>query len=541
MNSGQIYAKTPIGDEAVRQSTRVVQRNLRLVLVQVDGKLSVGELGEKIGNMRLVENAIAELEKGGFIVPIEAAAAAWESPSKSPRKEQVSAISQFSTFGPVRNVSLPPVAGGNSQFSSFGKPVLPVPQIEPREDLLPPPEPVRRGMSASRWLLVLSGLVFLGLLVVLVYPYDRHRESIAASLSEILGQPVSVGAVALRFQPQPRLELAAVEIGEGKIASLSLDHPWRLVFGGAADIEHIVVSGMTLPARQLDALPFLVAGTELPLPSLNRAEIVNLSIDAGYGLVFDSFNGRLEFIAGRFYEGQLENQTRSLLVRFKPDAAGLQLAIEGRAWPLPGLAGDFPAMQAHAVLKNHGLEVHEFDTTFLGGLLKGNWSLDWQDGVAMRGKVAFERLDLAQLSKLVPSLGLLGELSGNLVVDGKAPAWQGIWRSVQGRGTLQARRGELRGVDLGEAARRGDGAVVRSGSTRFDELDADIDVTADAVQLRNIRLEAGVLAASGQVSVAADKQVTGRMMMTARSSVALVRVPLLISGSLPDLTVTAGR
>ena len=50
MNSSLVYAKTPIGDEAVRQSTRVVQRNLRMVLVQIDGKLTVGELGDKIGN-----------------------------------------------------------------------------------------------------------------------------------------------------------------------------------------------------------------------------------------------------------------------------------------------------------------------------------------------------------------------------------------------------------------------------------------------------------------------------------------------------------
>ena len=32
MDPNLVFAKTPIGDEAVRQSTRVVQRNLRMVL-----------------------------------------------------------------------------------------------------------------------------------------------------------------------------------------------------------------------------------------------------------------------------------------------------------------------------------------------------------------------------------------------------------------------------------------------------------------------------------------------------------------------------
>ena len=65
MDANLIYAKTPIGDEAVRQSTRVVQRNLRMVLVQVDGKMSVEELSNKIGNSRLVHAALRELEEGG--------------------------------------------------------------------------------------------------------------------------------------------------------------------------------------------------------------------------------------------------------------------------------------------------------------------------------------------------------------------------------------------------------------------------------------------------------------------------------------------
>ena len=69
MDLGLVYVKTPTGDEAVRQSTHVVQRNLRMVLVQVDGKLSVAEMAVKIGNVQLVEDALRKLEEGGFIAP----------------------------------------------------------------------------------------------------------------------------------------------------------------------------------------------------------------------------------------------------------------------------------------------------------------------------------------------------------------------------------------------------------------------------------------------------------------------------------------
>ena len=87
MDSNLIYAKTPIGDEAVRQSTRVVQRNLRMVLVQVDGKMSVEELSAKIGNPRLVVAALRELEEGGYIAPTLEAASVWEESRKRARQE----------------------------------------------------------------------------------------------------------------------------------------------------------------------------------------------------------------------------------------------------------------------------------------------------------------------------------------------------------------------------------------------------------------------------------------------------------------------
>jgi Glu-tRNA(Gln) amidotransferase subunit E-like FAD-binding protein len=42
---------------------------VRMVLVQVDGKLSVAEMAVKIGNVQLVEDALRKLEEGGFIAP----------------------------------------------------------------------------------------------------------------------------------------------------------------------------------------------------------------------------------------------------------------------------------------------------------------------------------------------------------------------------------------------------------------------------------------------------------------------------------------
>jgi len=99
MDTNLVYVKTPTGDEAVRQSTHIIKRNLRMVLLQVDGKLSIAEMATKIGNAKLVEDALRELEEGGFIAPSMDGVSVWEEGNRQARAEQLLELSEFSTFG----------------------------------------------------------------------------------------------------------------------------------------------------------------------------------------------------------------------------------------------------------------------------------------------------------------------------------------------------------------------------------------------------------------------------------------------------------
>jgi hypothetical protein len=67
MDPNLIYIKTASGENAIQERTRVIPRNVRMVLILVDGHSSVVDLTRKIGNPQLTENALAELEKSGFV------------------------------------------------------------------------------------------------------------------------------------------------------------------------------------------------------------------------------------------------------------------------------------------------------------------------------------------------------------------------------------------------------------------------------------------------------------------------------------------
>ncbi len=67
MDSDLIYAKTASGEEAVQKRTRLMQRNVRMVLILVDGQSTVADLCQKTNNPKLTESALAELENNGLI------------------------------------------------------------------------------------------------------------------------------------------------------------------------------------------------------------------------------------------------------------------------------------------------------------------------------------------------------------------------------------------------------------------------------------------------------------------------------------------
>lgn len=552
MNSGQVYAKTPIGDEAVRQSTRVVQRNLRMVLVQVDGKMTVGELAEKIGNVRLVENAINELARDGYIVPLAQADAAWALGKPKTRKEQVSAISQFSTLG--RPSSLADVRPNDqaSRFSSFGKPVLPVAQssaVSSEHPHLAGPGISDRPDPRGGWrrLLYWSAFLLPLLLALLVafFPYNNYRSDIERTLTSILEMPVNVGEVSLKILPVPHFALRDVRVGQSPQAGIALVEvyrPWSVVYSGVSGVKEITLVDAHLPVRSLLAFPAIGKAGVLRLPALAQVNMRDLRIDAGQSLVFGPFQGALQMSSGQLQGGSLETLDRTMLIMPRPQPQGVELLLEGRAWRLPGVPVNFPSFQAKARLLEDSLQISEVDASFLGGWLKGDWNLMWGTTLSMSGSGEMTRLDVRRIaSDLALKMAGEGELSGFVRIAGRGSDWAGLWQAASADLQLEIRRGLLRGIDIGEATRRGAGAVVRSGSTGFDSFQAVVAVDARGVSIRDIRLDAGLLSASGQLRVVAGGEVAGGLIGQARTSVSTTRVPLTISGRLPDLTLTAAR
>ncbi|MDR0777486.1 MAG: AsmA family protein [Azonexus sp.] len=552
MDSTLIYAKTPAGNEAVRQSTRVVQRNLRMVLLQVDGTLTIGQLVAKIGNQRLVEGALLELAEGGFIEIATEPARPRSEPAAAPAVE-FSAISQFSTFG--SRSAVPPSLSGSSAssaMSAFGQSSAPFsasPMMADRRPLPPPPvvdkplRPIRR-IELGRWLR--RGFVcmlLLALVALLFYPYNNFRPALEAELSRQLAMPVRVGEVSLGLLPRPRLLLADVVIGaggEGRIASLAIASPY-LLLGTDGSLPEVEASGVRLTASRLLDLPMfggaVVAESQFPVRLLR---IAGATVTLG-DLVSPEWHGEVHlWTDGSVDKASFRAADDSLRLEARPTAQGLALTIEATRWEPQGLPFGFSALQASGLLQKNQLLLQQVDTHFLGGRLKGNGLLDWSNGMAMNGEAGLSRLDASRVTAaLAPNLRLAGELNGAMRMRATGSGWQDMLGRIEANLDAHVVRGLLTGIDLGELARQGSGAVVRSGSTRFETLETKLDIAKGRVVARPIELDAGLMTASGRATVNADGQVEGSVMVQARSSVSSVRVPARLSGSLLNMVLTA--
>lgn len=566
MDQNLVYAKTSTGDEAVRQSTRVVQRNLRMVLVQVDGKTSVAELSAKIGNSKLVETALHELEQGGFIAPVMQALSVWES-SKKVAQEIKAAASQFSTFGP-RSVapkttqpplSAAPTEGGLSSglttasvFSAFSKPVAAAPMQADQDRPVPEDPPRRISLPTFR---IKPGIVFRALLILLVlacigvvvYPYEKFKPDIEAALGRSLQLPVRIGSVGLEWSPKPAFALRDVRIGakeEVRVQVVRISSLQALVGSAPRRISQVEVSGVDIPVEGLAALLGNgKAGTgQAQEISVERVRLERMTVKIG-DAALQNLDGDMVFRPdGRPEKLRLRTENGSLQVEAVPAQEGVGLRIEGQGWKV---AEDSPyvfdVLLAKGLVQPGRLVINDIDANFLGGALKGNWLLTWGDGMAMAGEGSVAHMSMRRMvSALAPQFKMDGELSGPLRLRGSGKDWLTMWASTQAALDADIVHGTVTGVDLGEAARRG-GVSVRGGATKFDRLRGNIQIDPRQVVGRDIRMEAGLVSAQGRFVADRENKVDGQFDVAITSSVAGVRMPLKVSGALPDLVVSVGR
>lgn len=593
MNENAVYVKTEAGEEAVTKRT-IVQRNLRSILIMVDGRTPVGSLAQQFGDPLIVEGLIGELEHRGLVRRLDAVAGAEvedraelssmlvdiedlvsqpitpvaddirrahekSSTPESPVLEEFAMALPELTAPAAAGAAAPAALPTDDVRSAIRRAMMSASAAEPAH-ADGPEGPLRRlfnlfagrvgsserrGPPGSLWRRLFIGLVVFLLLLVatfFLYPYNRHLPHIEELATELLGHPVHISSVSPSLLPEPSIALEGVTVGARR--QLQIGAVKLLPRVSTLLSERTVLREIRIENAGLDVsfLPDLSRRQDINWASrwvkVERVRVVESSLT-----LFDGAIGKLA--------GDLALDDNGVLTRLSLNTPNGGLKLQGvnesgvwkvsmtaLGWETPGHPSLlFDVFEAQGTLSSRRLQLDKVDVKLYDGYATGTVGLDFGDAPHFEGQVMTSRLGLAGLLKvLAPTLRLTGDLSMSLALSAQGGDFETLRRNLRGNGTLRVQRGHIERVDLVQAVRIPRPGGVRGGSTRFDRLEGEATVDGSGLSLARVVMESGLVGAQGALRLA-DGRLDGRLDVTLQGSATTVRAPVAVEGPYADPVV----
>lgn len=589
MNDDLVFFKTFTGEDAVRDRTRLVQRNLRMVLILVDGLTNVASLKQKAGDSAMVETALAELERIGLISSgkpddvKEKAAGAAPSDAETELPYDVAIYADTPTVDTVFEHLEPVVATTGPEIVVPALEALPTPVNVPKRDsssdgwlartrqrwiqmreerayenaygkaskimvdaspapdfailsepFKPRPKRSLRGVLAVTFVL----LVVAGLVSILFYPYDKYRPAFEAHLSKLFANEVSVGSVKLSFTPLPVLLLERVVVGSDArttIDEIALLPNVRSLLGNPS-FREARVSGLHLHQAAIGRLSDWFSEESVKDLGIDRILIDNLTLEFGW-TTLGGLSGTLKAgsPSGVVFEGRAAQG--KLLVEAVSARDGLKISAKSSQWDVPiepPLA--LGAIDFVGTLSSKRLLVEKVEAQAFDGIIAGTGRLDWEAAPGMALDLVLKHVSTARLLDAMQASPLLeGELAGQIQLTSDLPASRWLAQGAKVDGNVTVTKGRLKKLDFAGALRGSRGATRSGGDTGFEELSGRVSVDRSVVRVVGARLASGLMSAAGQTIISRETGgISGQVNVEMRSSASALRAQLAISGNSRD-------
>lgn len=605
MDKKTVFVKTKEGEEAVRQRTRLVQRNLRNILIMVDGQASVADLARRFGDEPTTQAALRELQAGGFVVEVGnlldfTASAPAETPEE--KAEDV----------PLLTTQISPVAAPDAAPESKTKPPPVVEEIilsAPEYESLPPP-PLQRAASPSRaaepvvaapgWIdriksllarkrtemppeerlaepgagggltggtldlepasrkpgrafnapvLALSAIVGIAVLLalaVVLYPYGRHLPDIERHASARLQEPVKIGDIGFSFLPRPHIALHNVVVGKDAhltIGTVRAMPDFISLMGDRKVFHEVAFNKVDVKDAGLGRLAKAAIGSS-PV-EIRRITLHGLNLTVG-DVNLGGIGGEGKLSASSVVESlQLHNADGTLKVDLQPRGEAFRISAIGNGWKTPfSPTLTFQWMEVQGELLPSRLALEKIDIRAYEGLIEGKAALGWAGNATFSGDLEIKRMSAAKLlAALASDLSAEGDLSAQLKLAAKSDSLGKLNRALRADGTFEMQRGAAKGFDLGEAVRATGRMPTRGGETKFEQLSGTFQFEPQHFRLANLKLNSGLLRAGGSLGLADNGQMSGAVDVELKSSAMTRRVHLSVGGKAKDplLTPMGGR
>ena len=367
--------------------------------------------------------------------------------------------------------------------------------------------------------LLLFGLAGLGLLVALAaigigvaFPPSRMLALAEAQAGDALGTPVRIGDVhwtvfgAGGLRPTLSLRTIATPALSPPITvgHLEVRPSVRALLRGRFDVAEATIEGVELPQTAIDALLAARRKASARRPA---------GTDATAGPGEASALPVVERIVLRDVAWQRADGLRAVL-------------------------------QATGTLQADHLAFEPLTITIAGGTVAGQARLGWDGAPAAPTAVRLDatlRTEGVEVGQLAPKAPLRGRVEATTTVEAKAAAWSGLEAALATRSSFTIRQAVIEGIDLARAVTTA--GTQRGGRTPLDTLRGQVATQglppAMTVRLTALEARSGLLSASGDVGVSAQRALDGRILVDVAGG--LAGVPLVLGGTTTAPSVSLSR
>ena len=380
-----------------------------------------------------------------------------------------------------------------------------------------------------KWLvaILLAGVLLLAAVAMALQYWVRSedfRGRVSQQISLAVGIPVQLGHVSVDLWPLPAVALDQVRFDSRP--PLTLDRiearpAWADLAQGRLQIATLVVRNAVIPEPAVSAIaaalkkphPGVAAarGPDAVIGFLPRRTLLDhvtwvdakggsTTVDAQAQLDADGMPGtaQVQVLKGRF-------QGAKVTLQRQPDHWALRTAIGGGS--ITGTLQLQPAAKGASLLQ---------------------------------GQMDVMNVEVAALT--APNRSLTGRLEAHTTWRAEFHELNALADALHSQTRFTVHNAVVHGIDLAQAVKTV--GLNRGGETRLDTLAGNVATQGRSVQLTNLVASSGLLSANGNVAIAPNRTLSGRVTVDLASAAAggAIGVPLAVGGTLdaPSVTLTRG-
>lgn len=399
-------------------------------------------------------------------------------------------------------------------------------------------------MKNSKRILLWLALIIVALIAIPFFiPTQRYLEKAQEIATEALGMPVRIESMRFAILPTPRAHIGGVVAGdqqEIRIYGLSAIPSVGALLSGKLEIASLNIQQPVLKKSGIDKLIALASPKKGEEKSESAVLIRNIHLSGAKidwpGASIPAFDAEVEMDAdNRLSAADLNTTDDALKLHLLPNKEQYQITLQAHNWRVPFAEWlKIDDLQSAMVLDGKNLAIDSLKAKLFSGALDIQGNLNWQSSWRFQSKFKASQIALPQV---FAALGKKSPLSGNLSASGdcrmSAKTADKLADNLAVDSQFRIENGVLHGVDLLKVA----SLLLKSGAggeTQFDTFTGNAQVRGKQYKLSNLNVQSGLLGATGDVTVAPSKALSGEVKVEVKKSASMVAIPMNVSGTLDN-------